>query len=209
MLCPSCGTQVLPYLQRCDHCGAVVQSYAEASRKEQEWERLPEYARQELSNKIKEARAKSIHSRGIRTRHFYEYLFLYGLFVSVLTFLGDLIARGGFRNGLLCALVGGLCGMAGCAVIYRLRGRLATGFLVMPAAYVLSDFLKPGNSYILELLKLISSPAIISFGVSPGESSGYARAGYAIILVCSIVVFTIIGGIVGEDIKKRIAQEEM
>lgn len=211
MFCPFCGIQILPYLQKCDICGAVVQSDTEAFQKKQDWERLPEHAQQEFTNKINEARAKSIRMRGIKTRHFHEYIFVYGIFVFVLTFLGDFIVRGGFWKGFLCALVGGLCGMAGCSALYRLGGRLGIGILVMPSAYVLSDFLKPGNSYAIEIIKLIYAPAIAPVGFSALEpyASGYTAGGYAMIFLFSLAVFTIIGGVMGDDIKNKIIDDEM
>lgn len=211
MYCLSCGIQIPPYLLKCDICGAFVQSDTEAFQKKQDWERLPEHARQEFINNIKESRAKSTRLREVKTRHLHEYMFIYGIFVFVLTFLGDFIVRGGIWKGFLCALVGGLCGMAGCSALYRLGGRLVIGILVIPAAYVLSDFLKPGNSYAIQIITLLYMPAVAPSGLSAAEPYGtaYTAGGYAITFLFSIAVFTTIGGIMGDDIKRKIIEEEM
>ena len=211
MFCPSCGIQILPYLQKCDICRAVVQPDTEALRQKKDWARLPEHARQEFINNIKESRAKSTRLREVKTRHLHEYMFIYGMFVFILTFLGDFIVRGGIWKGFLCALVGGLCGMAGCSALYRLGGRLVTGILVIPAAYVLSDFLKPGNSYALQIITLLYIPAVAPSGRSAAEPYGtaYTAGGYAITFLFSLAVFTTIGGIMGDDIKRKIIEDEL
>ena len=211
MVCRSCRMEVLPYLQKCDLCGAVVQSPAEARQKKQEWEMFPASAQQEFANKITEARAKAILARQIKERHLYEYLIACGILVFGLTFLGDFIARGGFWKGFLCGCVGGLCGMAGCSLLYRLGGSMVAGFLIMPAAYILSDFLKPGGSYALTIIKSLAARPVAAIGVSAAEpyAAGYATGGYATIFLFSFVAFAIFGACLGQDIKRKTQEGEM
>jgi len=123
MNCPGCSRANLPYLEKCPFCGEEIQDAEEAAVRREEWDRLPESAKEEFAREFKQSQARlEAHLTWLRKNRRVHAGIAAGMFIFPVSLAFFAMERLPFLSAVMVIVSGGVIGGVLGWYLNRIRG---------------------------------------------------------------------------------------